>query len=37
MSVSDVNIKATTMEQMGFIGRKEGIGAMAVALLETKN
>lgn len=29
-----INIKATTMEQMGFIGRGEGIGALAVALLE---
>lgn len=26
-------IKATTMEQLGFVGRREGIVAMAVALL----
>ena len=30
---SQVNIKATTTERMGFEGRKEGISAMAVALL----
>jgi 2-C-methyl-D-erythritol 2,4-cyclodiphosphate synthase len=29
-----VNIKATTTEGMGFIGRSEGIGASAVVLLE---
>lgn len=29
-----VNIKATTTEQMGFTGRKEGIAALAVVLLE---
>lgn len=29
-----INLKATTMEKMGFIGREEGMGAMAVALLE---
>jgi len=31
---TDVNIKATTTEQMGFTGRKEGIAALAVVLLE---
>jgi 2-C-methyl-D-erythritol 2,4-cyclodiphosphate synthase len=30
----DVNIKATTSEGMGFIGRREGIAAMCVALLD---
>lgn len=31
-----VNIKATTTESMGFIGRKEGIASYAVVLLEKK-
>ena len=30
-----VSIKATTTEQMGFIGRKEGLVAYATVLLET--
>lgn len=30
----DISIKATTNEQMGFIGRKEGVVAYAVCLIE---
>ncbi|MDR0847181.1 MAG: 2-C-methyl-D-erythritol 2,4-cyclodiphosphate synthase [Lactobacillales bacterium] len=33
IEIDQVNLKATTMEKMGFIGRSEGIGAMSVALL----
>jgi 2C-methyl-D-erythritol 2,4-cyclodiphosphate synthase len=29
-----VNIKATTTEHLGFLGRAEGIAAQAVVLLE---
>jgi 2C-methyl-D-erythritol 2,4-cyclodiphosphate synthase len=28
-----INIKATTTERLGFIGRKEGLAAMASVLL----
>ena len=31
---ADVNIKATATEHLGFVGRKEGIAAYAVALIE---
>jgi 2-C-methyl-D-erythritol 2,4-cyclodiphosphate synthase len=32
--VAQINIKATTTERLGFIGREEGIAAYAVVLLE---
>ncbi len=31
IAISDVNIKATTTENLGFLGRKEGIACQAVA------
>ena len=33
VTVDQVNIKATTTEEMGFTGRREGISAYAVALI----
>jgi len=34
---SPVNIKATTMEKLGPIGREEGAATMSIVLLEEKN
>jgi 2-C-methyl-D-erythritol 2,4-cyclodiphosphate synthase len=34
VELTHVNVKATTTEHMGFVGRKEGIASYAVALLE---
>lgn len=34
ISVNNVNVKATTTERMGFVGREEGIAAMVVVLLQ---
>ena len=34
--VSNVNVKATRGENLGFVGREEGVMAQAVVLLEEK-
>lgn len=34
ISVAQVNIKATTSEALGFIGRREGLACHAIALIE---
>jgi 2-C-methyl-D-erythritol 2,4-cyclodiphosphate synthase len=34
LTVSDVSVKATTTEKMGFVGREEGLVAYASVLLE---
>lgn len=33
-TIQQINIKATTSEKMGFIGRGEGVAAMCVVLIE---
>lgn len=36
VDVSDVSVKATTTEKMGFVGREEGLVAYATVLLEKR-
>lgn len=36
ISIDDISIKATTGEQMGFVGREEGVVAYAVCLINRK-
>jgi 2-C-methyl-D-erythritol 2,4-cyclodiphosphate synthase len=35
LTTADISIKATTNEGMGFIGRREGIAALAIATIRT--
>lgn len=35
-SIDNINIKATTTEWLGFVGREEGISSYSVSLLEKK-
>lgn len=34
IAIGDVSVKATTNERMGFVGREEGIAALAIATIQ---
>jgi len=36
LDADDVSVKATTLEKMGALGRKEGMSALAIATVETR-
>lgn len=36
LGIEDINIKATTTEKLGFVGREEGIASQAIVLLVKK-
>ena len=36
IDLNQINVKATTTEKLGFIGRQEGVAATAIALLQTR-
>jgi 2-C-methyl-D-erythritol 2,4-cyclodiphosphate synthase len=36
IDLNQINLKATTTEKLGFIGRQEGVAATAIALLQTR-
>lgn len=36
-SIEDINIKATTTEKLGFVGRKEGMSSYSVCMLKGLN
>ena len=37
ISISQISVKATTTDKLGFIGKGEGIGCTAICLLHQKN
>lgn len=37
INLGQINVKGTTTEKLGFVGREEGIAAEAIALLKKKN